>query len=78
VLIGDRGFSIGIDDVEPGDILRQKKDSLVEEAYAECDRLIEDKKMGRLVTQPGCNEEQTLEASRSTPVGYISIQNSLT
>ncbi|RKP06871.1 beta and beta-prime subunits of DNA dependent RNA-polymerase [Thamnocephalis sphaerospora] len=63
--LGNMGFSIGINDVQPGDVLRNKKDALVETAYSECDQLIEDKKHGRLVNQPGCNEEQTLEAKIS-------------
>ncbi|SCV06117.1 LANO_0H22474g1_1 [Lachancea nothofagi CBS 11611] len=60
--LGNRGFSIGINDVTPGYELKQKKESMVEEAYAKCDDLIDQFDKGRLETQPGCNEEQTLEA----------------
>ncbi|CAG8468336.1 8399_t:CDS:10 [Diversispora eburnea] len=56
------GFSIGIDDVQPGEILREKKDNLIAEANKACDELIECSKTGLLDNQPGCNEEQTLEA----------------
>ena len=63
--VGTKGFSIGINDVQPGDVLRGKKDALVETAYTECDQLIEDSKRGQLVNQPGCNEEQTLEVGCS-------------
>ncbi|KAI8055130.1 hypothetical protein BDF22DRAFT_725512 [Syncephalis plumigaleata] len=63
--LGTKGFSIGINDVQPGEVLRQKKDSLVETAYSECDQLIEDSKRGMLVNQPGCDEEQTLESKIS-------------
>ncbi|ODQ78217.1 hypothetical protein BABINDRAFT_65579 [Babjeviella inositovora NRRL Y-12698] len=60
--LGNRGFSIGINDVTPGTELKKMKESMVEEAYAKCDELIGLYKQGKLETQPGCNEEQTLEA----------------
>ena len=60
--MGNRGFSIGISDVTPKDDLKAKKEQLVEIAYAKCDELIELYKTGKLETQPGCDEEQTLEA----------------
>lgn len=59
--LANKGFSIGIEDVQPGEILKQKKDQLVEQAYAKCDKLIKDSLNGMLENQPGCNQEQTLE-----------------
>ncbi|KAL6450160.1 RPC1 DNA-directed RNA polymerase III subunit RPC1 [Candida maltosa Xu316] len=60
--LGNRGFSIGINDVTPADQLKQKKELMVEQAYLKCDQLIDLYNRGKLETQPGCNEEQTLEA----------------
>ncbi|GMG21676.1 unnamed protein product [Ambrosiozyma monospora] len=60
--LGNRGFSIGINDVTPSEDVKAKKEMLVESAYAKCDELIQLYKDGKLETQPGCNEEQTLEA----------------
>ncbi|KAF0416431.1 beta and beta-prime subunits of DNA dependent RNA-polymerase [Gigaspora margarita] len=60
--LANRGFSIGINDVQPGEILREKKDRLIADANRACDDLIERSKSGKLENQPGCNEEQTLEA----------------
>lgn len=60
--LGNRGFSIGVSDVTPGKELSAQKDKLVEIAYAKCDDMIEQLRLGKLETQPGCNEEQTLEA----------------
>ncbi|KAH3683384.1 hypothetical protein WICPIJ_005642 [Wickerhamomyces pijperi] len=60
--LGNRGFSIGINDVTPGLELKSKKEEMVELAYAKCDELITLYNQGKLETQPGCNEEQTLEA----------------
>lgn len=60
--LGNRGFSIGVSDVTPGKELSAQKDRLVEIAYAKCDDMIEQFRLGNLETQPGCNEEQTLEA----------------
>ena len=61
-VLGNRGFSIGINDVTPADELKQKKELMVEQAYLKCDQLIDLYNRGKLETQPGCNEEQTLEA----------------
>ncbi|SCU79800.1 LADA_0B03224g1_1 [Lachancea dasiensis] len=60
--LGNRGFSIGINDVTPGQELKKKKEIMVEDAYLKCDQLIDLFDKGKLETQPGCNEEQTLEA----------------
>lgn len=60
--LADRGFSIGINDVQPGFALCQQKEDLVRRGYAECDRNIEEFSLGKLQTQPGCSAEQTLEA----------------
>ncbi|KAK9241435.1 hypothetical protein V1525DRAFT_393139 [Lipomyces kononenkoae] len=59
--LGNRGFSIGISDVTPGNVLNSKKDILVEKAYSGCDDLIVKLKEGNLETKPGCDEEETLE-----------------
>ncbi|KAK9470139.1 uncharacterized protein V1510DRAFT_432357 [Dipodascopsis tothii] len=59
--LGQRGFSIGINDVTPGAILRSKKDVLIEQSYAQCDDLIAQFNKGELETKPGCSEEDTLE-----------------
>lgn len=46
----------------PGPILAAGKDDLVEKAYAACIDLIAQAKKGKLENQPGCDQEQTLEA----------------
>lgn len=58
----DRGFSIGINDVMPPKKLQNEKEQMVQNAYDKCDGLIRLYVEGQLETQPGCNEEQTLEA----------------
>ncbi|KAF2475560.1 DNA-directed RNA polymerase III subunit RPC1 [Lindgomyces ingoldianus] len=57
----NNGFSIGISDVTPGDVLVRKKQALIEEAYAKCDKLIKDFKENKLQRDAGCDEEQTME-----------------
>lgn len=59
--LANQGFSLGINDVMPGERLRTTKDSKVEAAYRECLDLIEKAKVGKLVNLPGCDQEQTLE-----------------
>ena len=63
--IGDRGFSIGIDDVSPGAHLRSKKDELVEAGYIQCSHLIDSYNNNKLALLPGCDAAQSLESSLS-------------
>ncbi|KAJ8514890.1 hypothetical protein ONZ45_g7635 [Pleurotus djamor] len=65
------GFSLGINDVIPGPQLSQKKDELVEQAYADCQDLIALAKKGKLENKPGCNQEQTLEAMISSVLSKV-------
>ncbi|KAJ3736053.1 hypothetical protein DFJ43DRAFT_1053181 [Lentinula guzmanii] len=65
------GFSLGINDVIPGPELSMKKDGLVEEAYAHCQRLIAQAKNGELENKPGCDQEQTLEAEISSVLSKV-------
>jgi DNA-directed RNA polymerase III subunit RPC1 len=60
--LGERGFSIGINDVQPGEALQVQKEALVARGYADCDRNIQEFHKGQLQCQPGCTAEQTLEA----------------
>ncbi|KAJ3336300.1 hypothetical protein HDU93_003104, partial [Gonapodya sp. JEL0774] len=59
--LGNRGFSIGIDDVQPGLVLSRRKEEVVAKGYADTDELIMKSQRGELENLPGCNETQTLE-----------------
>lgn len=61
----NQGFSIGINDVTPGDNLRKIKENMVEKAYKDCDKFIADYQKGQLETMSGCNEEETLEVGKA-------------
>jgi DNA-directed RNA polymerase III subunit RPC1 len=63
--LANQGFSIGIDDVQPGERLKAQKLRTVEKGYRDCDETILLSKEGKLPNQAGCNEEQTLEAKLS-------------
>ena len=56
-----QAFSIGIGDVQPGEKLTQLKQLLIEQAYTECDDLIQKRGEGILKKSGGANEDQTLE-----------------
>eukprot|EP00232_Nephroselmis_pyriformis_P008411 CAMPEP_0182876754 /NCGR_PEP_ID=MMETSP0034_2-20130328/14327_1 /TAXON_ID=156128 /ORGANISM="Nephroselmis pyriformis, Strain CCMP717" /LENGTH=1384 /DNA_ID=CAMNT_0025009559 /DNA_START=143 /DNA_END=4294 /DNA_ORIENTATION=- len=60
--IGDFGFSIGIDDVQPSSRLRREKARTLKRGYDACGEKIRMFKEGVLELQPGCNADQTLEA----------------
>ncbi|XP_043285852.1 DNA-directed RNA polymerase III subunit RPC1 [Venturia canescens] len=57
----NRGFSIGIGDVTPGQGLLRAKHELLDAGYTKCKEYIRQQEEGRLVLQPGCSEEETLE-----------------
>ncbi|XP_074647199.1 DNA-directed RNA polymerase III subunit RPC1-like [Tubulanus polymorphus] len=61
--LSNRGFSIGIGDVTPGAGLLKAKQQLLNEGYAKCDDYIQQLNEGRLPAQPGCTEEESLEAN---------------
>ncbi|KAJ1921243.1 DNA-directed RNA polymerase III subunit C1 (rpo31) [Mycoemilia scoparia] len=61
----NEGFSIGLSDVMPGEVLRNRKDALIEDAYKLCDNLIAQRRAGKLENLPGCDEDQTLEVKIS-------------
>ncbi|KAK6965965.1 DNA-directed RNA polymerase III subunit RPC1 [Biomphalaria glabrata] len=60
--LSHHGFSIGIGDVTPGEGLIKKKEVLLNTGYSTCDGYIRDLEEGRLQPQPGCTEDETLEA----------------
>uniref|UniRef100_A0A0E0H2I5 DNA-directed RNA polymerase subunit n=1 Tax=Oryza nivara TaxID=4536 RepID=A0A0E0H2I5_ORYNI len=61
--IGNHGFSIGVDDVQPGEHLNQEKKMKIDGGYKDCHDLIASYSKGALRLQPGCNAAQTLEQS---------------
>ncbi|KAM6105196.1 LOW QUALITY PROTEIN: DNA-directed RNA polymerase III subunit RPC1 [Pterocles gutturalis] len=61
VYLSNRGFSIGIGDVTPGQGLLKAKYELLNAGYKKCDD-IEALNTGKLQQQPGCTAEETLEA----------------
>ncbi|KAF8010667.1 hypothetical protein BT93_J1346 [Corymbia citriodora subsp. variegata] len=60
--IGNHGFSIGIDDVQPDNDLNERKRETILNGYNSCDEKIELYNKGKLQLQPGCDAAQTLEA----------------
>jgi DNA-directed RNA polymerase III subunit RPC1 len=65
------GFSIGVDDVRPSAALSRKKDALVEQGYAKCLDYIEEFRLGKLQTRPGCTPGETLEAVLNAELSKI-------
>ena len=60
--IGERGFSIGIDDVTPSEALTQQKKQMVRVGYASCQDKIDQYTHGKLEPISGCDPQQTLES----------------
>lgn len=61
--IGNRGFSIGIDDVTPAPRLVRAKQKAIEAGYSKVQGFIADFSKGQLQLVPGCNQEESLEHS---------------
>ncbi|XP_025987632.1 DNA-directed RNA polymerase III subunit RPC1 isoform X2 [Solenopsis invicta] len=57
----DKGISLGIGDLIPSQGLLKSKHILLKEHYGKCNGYIKEMEEGRLVCQPGCSEEETLE-----------------
>lgn len=70
-LLGERGFSIGIDDVTPTDSLESEKGLLLQSGYDICTARIDEFKRGELAPQPGCDEAETLEAVMSSTLSNL-------
>ncbi|KAL6275979.1 hypothetical protein ACE6H2_019580 [Prunus campanulata] len=60
--IGNHGFSIGISDVQPSDILYNEKEKIIKEGYNKCAGKIELYNEGQLPLEPGCDAAQSLES----------------
>lgn len=59
--IGNHGFSIGIDDVQPGERLNRQKKKTIDDGNRECREFIAKYNRGELPLQSGCDATQTLE-----------------
>jgi DNA-directed RNA polymerase III subunit RPC1 len=71
----NRGFSIGLIDVTPGENLMKEKRSLVSEGYNKCNNYIRQLQDGKLQSQPGCSPEQTLEVKIIRIFVFYEINN---
>lgn len=60
--MGNRGMSIGIEDVTPKPKLSYTKEEILAKGYADVAQKIALYNKGQLQLAPGCNLEQTLEA----------------
>lgn len=69
--LGIHGFSIGIDDVTATSKLVEAKHEVVKEGYANCENHIQLYREGRLLLQPGCDQDQTLEVLVSSELNKI-------
>lgn len=63
--MANRGFSIGIEDVMPGERLWKLRDEVISKGYEVCEGYIKEHKNGTLRCQAGCDMDQTLEAQIS-------------
>ncbi|KAK6246973.1 hypothetical protein QUC31_018538, partial [Theobroma cacao] len=60
---GNHGFSIGIDDVQPGKRLNDEKAVKISGDHKKCDEELQMVNEGKLEPKSGCDAAQTLEAN---------------
>ncbi|CAB4273867.1 unnamed protein product [Prunus armeniaca] len=72
--IGNHGFSIGISDVQPGDILCEEKEEIIKEGYKKCDEQIKLYNEGQLQLKPGSDAAQSLESEITCALNNIREQ----
>ena len=59
--LGDQGFSVGISDVTPPEMLVKAKSDMVGNVFKQCADFVEESKAGRLKRRPGLDDAGTLE-----------------
>jgi DNA-directed RNA polymerase III subunit RPC1 len=69
--LANQGFSIGIDDVQPGVCLREEKQKTVSKGYYDCDQAILKYRAGELQNQAGMDGEATLEVFKILTIVYV-------
>ncbi|XP_020235574.1 DNA-directed RNA polymerase III subunit 1 [Cajanus cajan] len=69
--IGNHGFSIGIEDVQPKETLIRRKDETISVGYGKCDGHIEEFNKGKLKVKAGCDAAQSLEGEISDVLSGI-------
>ncbi|VDL22627.1 unnamed protein product [Hymenolepis diminuta] len=69
--LSHRGFSIGIEDVTPDELLVQAKQDIIKQGYATCDDYINQYETNTLACNPGCSMEETLEMRLSQVLSRI-------
>jgi len=69
--IGDRGFSIGVDDVTPSDSMLKLKQRILTEGQKAAEEQIEAYKSGKIRLKPGCDALQSLESEVNGILGKI-------
>lgn len=72
--LGDRGFSIGIDDVTPTKTMLRKRRELLSEGQRKADEEIVAYKSGKIKLKPGCDALQSLESDVNGLLGRIREQ----
>lgn len=69
--LGDRGFSIGVDDVTPSTALNAMKDGILTSGQRDANEQISLYKEGKIKLKPGCDELQSLESEVNGILGRI-------
>ena len=62
--LGNQGFSVGISDVTPPEMLKQVKDDKIKEVFDQCKDFVAESKAGTLKRRAGMDDGATLEAEQ--------------
>ena len=73
--LGDRGFSIGVEDVTPNPRMVHLKTTLISEGQRLAQEQIQAYKSGRIRLKPGCDALQSLESEVNGLLGRLRVGN---
>lgn len=62
--LGNQGFTVGVSDVTPPDLLVKEKAEMIAKVFEECKTFVRDSKLGKLRRKPGLDNAGTLEAEQ--------------
>ena len=62
--LGNQGFSVGISDVTPPNMLQKVKDDTISKIFGQCVQFQQESKLGKLKRKPGLDDAGTLESEQ--------------
>lgn len=69
--LGNQGFTVGISDVTPPDMLEKAKSAMITKVFEECNSIVRDSRSGKLKRKAGLDDAETLEAEQNRVLSTV-------